>query len=138
MRMIKKIIVITGSLSLLVLLIVLFSIHFIDLKNTESQNDVVFNSSRLEESDRQFLISHGLKDPVNNIVKDLLSHPELIPCKGTLGGVHSFYSDGISILGRDQVKATFGDGHNDGAMELTYRVSKGNISWKVVKWNIEN
>jgi hypothetical protein len=134
----RKILVITGSLALLVLLIVLFPVHFSDLKNTESQNDVVFNSSRLEKSDRQFLISHGLKDPVNEIVKDLLSHPELIPSKGTLGGVHSFYSDGISVISRDQVKATFGDGHNDGVMELTYRVSKGNISWKVVKWNIEN
>lgn len=134
----KKVFAIAGGIALLVFLMVLFRAHFSEFRSAESQNDAGTAPPKIEETDRQFLISQGLKDPAGDIMKDLLSHPELIPCKGTLGGVHDFYSDGISILGRNKVKATFGDGHNDGVMELTFTVSKGNISWKVVKWDCED
>jgi hypothetical protein len=88
---------------------------------------------QLQELDRQFLVSKGLQNPVHDIVKDLMVHNELIPCKGTLGGTQGFYSpDRIAVLSRDRVIADYDDGHVEGTIELTFTVVNGTISWKVV------
>jgi hypothetical protein len=95
--------------------------------------------SKLQESDRQFLIAQGLGDPANDLVRDLMNHNELIPCKGTLGGTPGFYDPaGIAILDKNHVKAVFEDGHEEGTIELAFTVAKGKITWKVMHANCGN
>lgn len=76
----------------------------------------------------------GLKDPVKDIIADLMKHNELIPYKGVLGGTMGFWSGkDIHILTPKWVFASFDDGHIGGYMLLEYKVSnEGKISWKVV------
>jgi len=138
MSNVKKALIVFGSLVLLLLLVVSAPIIYIEFRNTEVPAKEVVNPSILHEPDRQFLVSRGLTDPVNDIVKDLRSHPELIPCKGILGGTPGFhYPEEIIVHGRDRVTATFSDGHYDGTIELTFKVSEGNIAWKSVKWDCQ-
>jgi hypothetical protein len=88
---------------------------------------------QLQEEDRQFLISKGLRDPVHDLVQDLMKHNELIPCKGTVGGTPGFYDrDRISVLNKDHVIADYDDGHVEGTIELSFIVSNGTVSWKVI------
>jgi hypothetical protein len=88
---------------------------------------------QLPEADRQFLIKKGLRDPVNDLVQDLMKHNELIPCEGVLGGTPGFYDpDGIAVLSKDHVIADFDDGHVKGTIELAFAVSNGTISWRVI------
>lgn len=88
---------------------------------------------QLQEEGRQFLISKGLQDPINDLVQDLMKHNELIPCKGKVGGTPGFYdSDRIAILSKDHVIADYDDGHVEGTIELSFIVSNGTISWTVV------
>lgn len=88
---------------------------------------------QLPEADRQFLIRKGLRDPINDLVQDLIKHDELIPCKGVLGGTPGFYDpDGITVLSKDHVIADFDDGHIEGTIELTFTVSNGTIFWRVI------
>lgn len=87
----------------------------------------------LQEEDRRFLIAKGLKQPVQDLVQDLMNHNELIPCKGTVGGTPGFYDrDRIAVLSRDRVMADYNDGHVEGTIELSYTVSQGTVSWSVV------
>ena len=135
----KKVLIAIGSLALLLLLLMslpIIYIEFIVPRYTEVPAKVVANPSVLKETDRQFLMNRGLSDPVNDIVKDLSKHPELIPCKGTLGGTPGFeYPEDIIVHSRNRVAATFSDGHYDGEIELTFTVSEGRIVWKAVKWD---
>lgn len=137
----KKILIALGFLALLLLLLVslpIIYIEFIVPRHTGAPAKVVVNPSVLKETDRQFLISRGLADPVNDVVKDLRKHPELIPCKGTLGGTPGFeYPEEIIVHGRNRVTATFSDGHYDGTIELKFEVSEGKIAWRVVKWDCQ-
>ncbi len=134
----KKALIVIVSLVLLLLLIVSAPIIYIELGNTEVPAKEVVNPSILQEPDRQFLVSRGLTDPVNDIVRDLRSHPELIPCKGTLAGTPGFdYPEEIIVHGRDRVTATFSDGHYDGTIELGFKVSEDNITWKPIKWDCQ-
>ena len=88
---------------------------------------------QLQEVDRRFLIAKGLKQPVQDLVQDLMKHNELIPCKGTVGGTPGFYErDRIAVLSRDRVRADYSDGHVEGTIELSYTVSQGAVSWSVV------
>jgi hypothetical protein len=90
-------------------------------------------TNQLREADRRFLITKGLHDPVNDLIQDLMKHNELIPCKGTLGGTPGFYDpDEITVLDKDHVVADFDDGHVKGTIELTFAVSNGTISWRVI------
>jgi len=94
---------------------------------------------RIQESDRQFLIEQGLRNPINDLVADLMKHNELIPCEGSAGGTPGFYSPNrIAVLSRDHVIADFEDGHDEGTIELTFIVSRGTISWKVVRSECNN
>lgn len=76
----------------------------------------------------------GLEDPVDDLIADLMEHPELIPYKGTLGGQMGFYhARHIHVLTPKWVFAFFEDGHNCGDMLLEYQVSPGGrISWRVI------
>lgn len=86
----------------------------------------------------QRLKKKGLKDPVKDIVANLLKHHELIPYKGVLGGTMRFLMDGIHVLTPKWVFASFEDGHILGHMLLEYKVSNdGKISWKVVAAYLE-
>jgi hypothetical protein len=88
---------------------------------------------QLQEEDRQFLISKGLQDPIHDLVKDLMKHNELIPCKGTVGGTPGFYdTNRIAVLNKDHVIADYDDGHVEGTIELSFIVSNGVVSWTVV------
>jgi hypothetical protein len=88
---------------------------------------------QLQEEDFQFLISKGLQDPVHDLVRDLMKHHELIPCKGTVGGTPGFYDpDRIAVLSKDHVLADYDDGHVEGSIELSFIVSNGTVSWTVV------
>ncbi len=89
---------------------------------------------RLPEKDRQFLVSKGLRDPLHDLVQDLMKHNELIPCKGALGGAPGFHdADRIAVLSRDRLMADYDDGHVEGTIELTFTVLNGAISWQVVR-----
>jgi len=63
-----------------------------------------------------------------------MSHNELIPYKGALGGTMKFFHENnIHILSPNWVLAYFEDGHNFGEMLLEYQVLKdGAISWRVI------
>jgi len=76
----------------------------------------------------------GLKEPVKDIISDLMQHRELIPYKGSLGGTMNFYSEGqIRILTKKWVLAYFEDGHNGGYILLEYEVTNsGKIKWKAL------
>jgi hypothetical protein len=87
----------------------------------------------IQETDRQFLIEQGLRNPINDLVADLMKHNELILCEGSVGGTPGFYSPNrIAVLSKDHVIADYEDGHDEGTIELTFIVSRGTISWKVV------
>jgi hypothetical protein len=75
----------------------------------------------------------GLKDPIHDIKADLMSHPELLPYEGVLGGRMGFYSEKDIKFIYDSVFASFEDGHIGGFMVFKYKVSSGGkISWKVL------
>jgi catechol 2,3-dioxygenase-like lactoylglutathione lyase family enzyme len=81
----------------------------------------------------------GLNDrTINDLKKDLMKHPELIPFKGEVGGKMDFYSEEfIHILSNDWVYAYFEDGHIAGQMLLKYRMDGGKITWKVLQSELE-
>ena len=87
----------------------------------------------------QRLKKKGLKDPVKDIVADLMKHNELIPYEGVLGGTMGFRSESdIHVLTPKWVLASFDDGHILGHMLLEYKVSNdGKIFWKVVASYLE-
>ncbi len=75
----------------------------------------------------------GFNGEVQEIIADLLNHNELIPYDGVLGGKMGFYSkENVYVLSDKWVYAYFDDGHVNGYMLLSYSVSSGIISWKVI------
>jgi hypothetical protein len=101
-------------------------------QNVEEPSNI--RQHQLQEADRQFLIEKGLQEPINDLVKDLMKHNELIPCEGTVGGTPGFYNpDRIAVLSKDHVIADYDDGHVEGTVELTFTVSNGTISWTVTQ-----
>jgi hypothetical protein len=73
----------------------------------------------------------GLSNPVQDIVSDLMKHPELIPYKAKAGGEMHFYEKEIWILNEKWVYAYFEDGHFAGYLLLEYSISdEGKINWK--------
>jgi hypothetical protein len=100
-------------------------------QHSEEPSDI--REHKIQEADRQVLIEQGLHDPINDLVKDLMKHNELIPCEGSVGGTPGFYNPKrIAVLSKDHVIADFDDGHDEGTVELTFIVSHGTISWTVV------
>ena len=96
---------------------------------TKSPNVIELHSRDIEEMKRM-----GLKEPVKDIISDLMQHRELIPYKGSLGGTMNFYSESqIWILTKKWVLAYFEDGHNGGYILLEYEVTNnGMIKWKAL------
>jgi hypothetical protein len=92
----------------------------------------------LNEHDILGLKKMGLRDPVNDLRRDLHAHPELIPFEGVLGGTMGFVEDRIAVLSRQWVYAEFEDGHIGGSCLLSYEVkSGGGISWNVLSAVLE-
>lgn len=78
----------------------------------------------------------GLKDPIPDLVSDLVSHPEIIPIQSPQGvPKYGFYDRaGIRILSGSWVLAPFEDGHNGGRLLLQYDVDdSGSIHWNVLQ-----
>jgi hypothetical protein len=88
----------------------------------------------IQELDICLLRERGLKDPVQDVIADLLRHPEIIPYPGVLGGRMDFYDrDRIRVLNDSWVYAGFDDGHIVGDAIFGYRVGPGGkISWRVI------
>ncbi len=77
----------------------------------------------------------GLQRPEQEIIADLLKHPNLIPAKsGVVEGMKFFEQKKIIILSREIVFAPFTDGTKSGKMILEYSItSDGRISWVPIK-----
>jgi hypothetical protein len=101
------------------------------IKPVESKPD---NVIELHSWDIEEMKRRGLKEPVKDIISDLMQHRELIPYEGSLGGTMNFYSESqIRILTKKWVLAYFEDGHNGGYILFEYEVTKGGrIKWKAL------
>ncbi len=87
----------------------------------------------LTPPERRQLRRAGLGEPEIDLRASLMSRPDLISSKGVLGGRMGFHDpDQIHILSDRWVLAGFDDGHRAGKLLLEYRVSKGQIDWKVL------
>jgi len=108
-----------------------------------SSPDVVWMQSlhqpKLSSQEIRYLKKKGLKNPVNDIIVDLVKHNEFIPYQGVLGGKMGFYSEkDIYVVSTKLVRASFDDGHTGGWMLLEYQVTdKNKISWKVLESYLE-
>jgi hypothetical protein len=92
------------------------------------------DATSLAATDRDYLIGQGLGEPEAELIADLRAHPELIECKGAVGGTPGFHDpEGIHILGRDRAHAVFDDGHSQGSIDLAFTVRRGKIDWDVAK-----
>ena len=92
------------------------------------------DASALPAEDRDFLMARGLVNPEAELIADLRAHPELIPCKGDVGGTPGFHDpEAIRVLSRDRVEAAYDDGHRQGRLDLGFTVRGGKITWKVQK-----
>ena len=92
------------------------------------------DATSLAAADRDYLIAQGLGEPEAELIADLRAHPELIQCKGAVGGTPGFHDpEGIHILGRDRAHAVFDDGHTQGSIDLAFTVRRGKIDWDVEK-----
>jgi hypothetical protein len=105
------------------------------LTNTALQSDdapgAVPGRYLIDNSEISELRRQGLADPIQDLKRDLMKHPELIPFPGLEGLRMRFYSaDEIAILGSHWVFARFEDGHIGGTMLLEYKVEHGRIAWK--------
>ena len=69
--------------------------------------------------------------PINGelLKADLLSHPELIPYSGVLGGTMNFYNEDMTIVGNKWIISYFEDGHIWWYSLYTYTGDENNISW---------
>ncbi|AET67761.1 hypothetical protein Desor_2157 [Desulfosporosinus orientis DSM 765] len=85
------------------------------------------------------LEQQGFVGSVQDIVNDLIKHPELIPYEGVLGGKMGFYNkDEIYVLTDQWVCAYFNDGHIGGSLLLSYKINNGAIEWKVIDSRLFN
>jgi hypothetical protein len=101
-------------------------------KGTEGQRD------QLDEWMIRNMRQLGFSDPIRDIKRDLMAHPELIPYKGTLGGTMGFYGeDQIRVLNDRWVLAGFEDGHSGGSMLLGWKLEGKKITWKRIESHIE-
>ena len=89
----------------------------------------------------QGLKSKGLEHPVEDVISDLLAHPELIPFERPEGmSQFGFYpAERIFVLSDRYVHTYVEDGHVSGEMVLRYEVNNsGEISWTVVEAVLDN
>jgi len=84
-----------------------------------AEQAVLLTSADVDELKRD-----GLSDPVKQLRRDLMAHPEIIPFEGVLGGRMGFYREyEITLLNTSWVFARFDDGHIDGFCWLEYVVA---------------
>lgn len=76
----------------------------------------------------------GLKQPLEDLERDLRRQTDLIPYEGVLGGTMGFHApDGIRILGPGRAIGVFDDGHKEGHLILAFEVKPGgDITWEVI------
>jgi hypothetical protein len=98
------------------------------------RDEVIGISSMSNEAARELRLK-GLKNPEQEIIEDLMNHPELIQYQPVLGGKMGFYDrKKIFVLNEHFVYAHFSDGHSSGTMVLEYDVDdNAEISWQVLK-----
>ncbi len=88
------------------------------------------SNTMLSEEDILSLRRNGLHDPAEDLRRDLVAHPELIPYRSTEGGFQ-FFPEMAILLPNSWVCAYFEDGMVSGHLLLHYRVMPGGkILWK--------
>jgi len=135
--------------SILIILLVITALSSAAL-NIKQKNDIkrlkfMFNekvkqisvenrNSLLDEGMILKLKKNGLVDPINQIVNDLASHPEIINEEGVVGGTMGFYDkSGIVILNERWVYAPYDDGHIIGYLIAEYSIAEGGkIKWQLI------
>jgi hypothetical protein len=89
---------------------------------------------QLTETDLEALRSQGLADPVNDLLADLVSHPELVPVDtAALKSIPAFLIDQSRVVSPTRVRAAFISGGDTGSMLLEYAIDSGDISWRVLE-----
>ncbi|HOV68789.1 MAG TPA: hypothetical protein PLZ84_00520 [Clostridia bacterium] len=74
---------------------------------------------------------------VAQLKKDLLTHTELIPFEGVLGGTPIYFGDTFRCLPGHHVFIYAEDGHICADMILSYEINKDkSINWKLVAYNL--
>lgn len=102
----------------------------IDLK---SQNELIYNLPQIDQSMIKILLDNkGFQSEIKDIESNLLNRSDLIPYEGILGGIMHFHEDGIHVVTDKWVVASFGDGHMEGYMILSYDLNDEKITWKVI------
>jgi hypothetical protein len=95
-------------------------------------DSLLARTSFLDQLELDELERKGLRDPVMTLKADLLSHPELIPYEGTMGGTMRVPRPAsIILLPGGYAHARFEDGHMSGECLLEFNVRPGGaIQWK--------
>lgn len=104
-------------------------------KRINKMRDEVIGISSMSREASRALREKGLQNPEEDIITDLMNHPELIQYQPILGGKMGFYNKKkIFVLNEHFVYAHFSDGHTSGTMILEYDVDdNAEISWQVLK-----
>ncbi|MCJ7827677.1 hypothetical protein MUP65_00835 [Patescibacteria group bacterium] len=93
----------------------------------------------LREDDINILKDKGFENPVEDIKASLLSHPELIPYEGTLGGTMYLDPNSFSLLNSAWAIVSYEDGHVGGEMILKYTITEnGEITWSVIDFYLHS
>jgi hypothetical protein len=104
-------------------------------KQVKKLREEAIGISRLSEQTIREFKNKGLRNPEENIITDLIKHPNLIPVKsGSDDGMKFYDKKKIFVLSRNLVFAHFSDGNKGGTMILEYSItSDGRISWVPIK-----
>ncbi|HHV64455.1 MAG TPA: DUF4362 domain-containing protein [Peptococcaceae bacterium] len=105
------------------------------LVDAQGKKNPIFSMQKTESTE---VLSDNTSELHKEIINDLMQHPELIPYEGVLGGTMGFYDpESILVLSDRWVFAGFDDGHINGYMLLSYRISDGKISWEVIDFYLD-
>lgn len=104
-------------------------------KQVKKLREEAIGISRLSRQAVRAFKNSGLRNPEQDIITDLIKHPNLIPVKsGSDGGMKFYDKKEIFVLSSNLVFAQFSDGNKNGSMILEYSVtSDGRISWVPIK-----
>lgn len=124
-----------------------YKTQLIDIHNENSKllamiEEIMKSERRPIRSEMPFVLNEeiellkkkGLKDPVNDLVNNLLVNAEMIPFEGVAGGTMSFYNPKqIYILNDHWAVAYFEDGHIGGHALLKFNViDQDSIEWTLM------
>lgn len=97
----------------------------------ENKDDSIHNVLNL--GSKMELERLGFEGKTEDIVAELLKHPEIIPYDGTLGGTMHFYEDEIKVISHEWIFAPFSDGHYGGSLLIKYKIVDGKpTGWEIV------